>query len=202
MQSVLGFVFFLWFLLCLSFPTLGIMVRKTRANKKTTFTSTLAFKSDRFRFEKNQETYEKLNIFRFVWAERKVILDELDLEIRRNFECKGWLPLLDIDYPPSATLIKEFYSNLSVHSDDSNIQYVMSLIKGDEYTITPTVVASALGVPLVRQPVYPYDETPPLDNIMSYLTGTSIQWGIDPRITSHELTEIHYLFFWISCHSI
>ena len=23
-----------------------------------------------------------------------------------------------------------------------------------------------------------------------------------PRITSHELTEIHYLFFWISCHSI
>ena len=44
-------------------------------------------------------------------------------------------------------------------------------------------------------PVYPYDETPPLDDIMSYLTGTSIQWGTDPRITSHELTEIHYLFF-------
>ena len=171
------------------------MLRKTRANKKTTFTFTLAFKSDRFRFEKNQETYEKLNIFRFVWAERKVILDELDLEIRRNFECKGWLPLLDIDYPPSATLIKEFYSNLSVHSDDSNIQYVMSLIKGDEYTITPTVVAFTLGVPEVQHPVYPYDESPPFDDIMSFLTGTSIQWGIDPRITSHELTEIHYLFF-------
>ena len=37
---------------------------------------------------------------------------------------------------------------------------------------------------------------------MSYLTGTSIQWGIDPQITSHELTKIHYLFFRISCHSI
>ena len=37
---------------------------------------------------------------------------------------------------------------------------------------------------------------------MSYLTWTSIQWGSDPWITSHELTEIHYLFFWISCHSI
>ena len=96
------------------------MVRKTRANKKTTSTSTPVFDSEWFRFEKNQETYEKLNIFRFVWAERKVILDELDLEIRRNFECKGWLPLLDIDYPPLATLIKEFYSNLSVHSNDSN----------------------------------------------------------------------------------
>ena len=37
---------------------------------------------------------------------------------------------------------------------------------------------------------------------MSYITGTSIQWVSDPRITSYELTEIHYLFFQISCHSI
>ena len=64
-------------------------------------------------------------------------------------------------------------------------------------------MASALGVPKVQQPMYPYDETPPLDDIMSYLTDTFIQWGIDPWITFHELTEIHYLFFfWISCHSI
>ena len=103
-----------------------------------------------------------------------MILDELDLEIRRNFERRGWLPLLDISHPPSAALIREFYSDLSVHFDDSNTHYVMSWIRGEEYTITPSVVASALGVPLVRQPVYPYDETPPLDDIMSYLTGTSI----------------------------
>ena len=63
-------------------------------------------------------------------------------------------------------------------------------------------MASALGVPKVQQPMYPYDETPPLDNIMSYLTSTSIQWGTDPRITSHEVTKNHYLFFQISCHSI
>ena len=63
-------------------------------------------------------------------------------------------------------------------------------------------MASALGVPLVRQPVYPYNETLPLDDIMSYLTGTSIQWGINPRITSYKLIEIHYFFFRISCHSI
>ena len=97
------------------------MVRYTRANKKTTSTSTPAFKSDRFRFEKNQETYEKLNIFRSVWAKRKVILDELDPEIRRNFECRGWLPLLDIDHPFPTALIKEFYLNLSVHFNDSNV---------------------------------------------------------------------------------
>ena len=50
--------------------------------------------------------------------------------------------------------------------------------------------------------MYPYDESPSLDDIMSYLTSTSIQWGIDPQITSHELTEVHYLFFRIFFHSI
>ena len=106
------------------------------------------------------------------------------------------MPLLDVDHPPPSTLIREFYSN------DSNTQFVRSWIRGEEYTITPTVVTSALGVPKVQHLVYPYDESPPLDDIMSYLTGTSIQWGSDPWITSHKLSEIHYLFFRISCHSI
>ena len=57
-------------------------------------------------------------------------------------------------------------------------------------------------MPLVQHPIYPYDESPPLNDIMSYIIGTSIQWVSDPQITSYELTEIHYLFFRISCHSI
>ena len=73
-----------------------------------------------------------------------------------------------------------------------------SWIRGEEYTITPTIVAFALGVPKVQHLVYSYNESPPLDDIMSYLIGTSIQLGTDPRITSHELTKIHYLFFQIS----
>ena len=102
------------------------MVRKTRVNKKNTSTSTPTFDSERFQFEKNQEAYEKLNIFRSVWAERKVVLDELDPEIRRNFERRGWLPLLDINHPPLATLIRKFYLNLSIHSNDSNTRFVKS----------------------------------------------------------------------------
>ena len=129
------------------------------------------------------------------------MLDESDGEIRRNFERKGWLPLLDISHPPPATLTRKFYSNLSVHSYDSNTQ-VKSWIRGKEYIITPSIVANALRVPLIQHPVYPYNESPPLDDIMSFITGTSIQWGSNPRITSHELIEIHYLFFQISCHSI
>ena len=109
---------------------------------------------------------------------------------------------MDIDHPSPATLIREFYSNLSIHSNDSNTQFVKSWIRGEEYTITPTVVASALGVPKVQHLVYPYDESPPFDDIMSYLTSTSIQWGTNSCITFHELTEIHYLFFRISYHFI
>ena len=78
-----------------------------------------------------------------------MILDEVDPEIRRSFDRRGWLPLLDVDHPPPAVLVKEFYSNLSVHSDDSNVQYVMSWIRDEENVITLKIVASALHVPLV-----------------------------------------------------
>ena len=142
------------------------MSRKTIANRKSSPTSSPSFDSERFLSEKNQETYEKLNIHRNVWAERKVVLDELDGKIQRNFERRGWLPLLDSSHPLSATLIKEFYLNLSVHSYDSNT-LVRSWIRGEKYTITPTVVTSALGVFMVQHPVYSYDESPPLDDIMS-----------------------------------
>ena len=63
-------------------------------------------------------------------------------------------------------------------------------------------MAEALGVPIVQEPNYPYDEYPPLDVVISYITGFSIQWGSDPRITSTELIETAYLFFRIACHSL
>ena len=64
------------------------MVRKTRAHRAST-SSSAPFDSEKFLSEKNQETYEKLNILRSMWTKRKVVLDELDLDIRRNFERGG-----------------------------------------------------------------------------------------------------------------
>ena len=63
-------------------------------------------------------------------------------------------------------------------------------------------MADALRVSIVREPIYPYEESPPLDDVMSYITGSSIQWGSDPQITSVELTKATYLFFRIACHSL
>ena len=81
--------------------------------------------------------------------------------------------MLETDHPPLTTLVREFFSNLSYHVYDSNT-LVRNWIQGVEFTITPRVVAEALGVPVVSEPVYPYVETLPLDVVMSYITGSSI----------------------------
>ena len=111
------------------------------------------------------------------------------------------MSLLEIDHPPPTALIIEFFSNLSCHIYDSNT-VVRSWIRGIEFTIIPNVVAQAIGVPIVTDPVYPYDESPPIDVVMSHITGSSIQWGSDPQITSSALSEIVYLFHRVVCHSL
>ena len=84
----LPLVFFVSFLVlfCLSCRFLSIMPRKTRANRTSTSTPSPSFDRERFLSEKIQEAYKKLNLKRNIWAKRKVLLDELDGEIRRNFE--------------------------------------------------------------------------------------------------------------------
>ena len=47
---------------------------------------------------------------------------------------------------------------------------------------------------IVTDPVYPCDESPPIDEVMSHITRSSIQWGSNPWITSSALTETAYLF--------
>ena len=126
-----------------------------------------------FRNDRSREAFETLNSKRKIWAKRAVVLDELDPAIRANFESRGWLSLLEIDHPPPTALIREFFSNLSCHVYDSNT-LVRSWIQGVKFIITPTIVAEALGVPVVREPVYPYVETSPLDVVISYITGSSI----------------------------
>ena len=176
------------------------MPRKTRANRTPSISSVSPSRSELFRNDKSKEIFEKLNCKRKIWAERSIVLDEVDLAIRANFESQGWLSLLEVDHPPPTALIREFFSNLSCHIYDSNT-LVRSWIRSVEFTIIPRVVVDALRVSIVREPVYPYEKSPPLDDVMSYIIRSSIQWGSIPRITSAELIETTYLFFRITCHS-
>ena len=146
-----------------------------------------------FRNERAREAYEKLNSKCKIWAERSVILDEVDPAIRVNLESRGWLSLLEINHPPLTALIREFFSNLSCHIYDSNT-VVRSWIRGAEFTITPRVVAKAFGVLIVTDLIYPYDESPPIDEVMSHITGSSIQWGFDPRSRLLCFLRLHICF--------
>ena len=177
------------------------MSRKTKANRIPSTPSVSPSRSQLFKNDSCREAFEKLNSKRKIWAEHSMILDEVDPTIRANLKSRGWLSLLEIDYPSPTALIREFFSNLSYHVYDSNT-LVRSWIQGVEFTITPRVMVEALGVPIIREPVYPYAETLPLDVVMSYITGSSIQWGSDPRITSSALFETAYLFLRVACHSL
>ena len=165
------------------------MPRKTRAHRTPSTSSESPSRSEVFRNDRSREAFETLNSKRKIWAERAVVLDEIDPAIRANFESRGWLSQRERDHPPPTALIREFFSNLSCHVYDSNT-LVRSWIRGVEFTITPRVVADAFGVPVVRELDYPYDESPPLDVVMSFITGSSIQWSSDPRITSQSLPRL------------
>ena len=61
-------------------------------------------------------------------------------------------------------------------------------------------IQSLGSLSILMRSLHSYEESPPLDDVMSYITRSSIQWGSDPRITSAELTKTAYLFFRIACH--
>ena len=182
-------------------PYSSTMPRKTRANRVPSTPSVSPFRVQLFKNERCREAFEKLNYKRKIWAERSVILDEVDPASKANLESKGWLSLLEIDHLPPTALIREFFSNLSCHIYDSNT-FVRSWIRDVEFTITPRVVAEALGVPVITDPVYLYAESPPIDVVMSHIIGSSIQWGSDSRIMSSALSETAYLFLRVACHSL
>ena len=122
------------FALCFD-PYLSTMPRKTRAHRTTSTSFESPTRVELFKNDKCREAYDTLNCRRKIWSERAVVLEALDPAIRANFKSRGWLPLLEIDHPPSTALIREFYSNLSYHIYDSNT-LVSSWIRGVEFTIT------------------------------------------------------------------
>ena len=92
LQSALGFVFFFHlFFLCVFGPYPSTMLRKTRANRVLSTPFVSPSRSQLFKNDRCREAFEKLNSKRKIWAERSVILDEVDPAIRANLESKGWL---------------------------------------------------------------------------------------------------------------
>ena len=99
-------------ILCLC-PYPSTMPRQIRANRTPSLSSVSPSRSQLFRNDRCIEVFEKLNCNRKIWAERSIVLDEVDLAFRANLESRGWLPLLEVDHPPPTALIREFFSNFS-----------------------------------------------------------------------------------------
>ena len=70
------------------------MPRKARAYRTPSTSSESPSRSEVFRNDKCREAFNTLNSKRKIWAERAVVLDEIDPAIRANFKSRGWLPLL------------------------------------------------------------------------------------------------------------
>ena len=76
----------------------------------------------------NAQKFESLVKYRSIWGDRQDNLDELDRSIHRNLDSRKCLSLCFDLEPPLATLIREFYLNLSTHSDDFSGHYLTTWI--------------------------------------------------------------------------
>ena len=65
------------------------MPRKTRANRTPSLSSESSSRCELFKNDRCREVFEKLNCKRKIWAERSVVLNDVDLAIRANFESRG-----------------------------------------------------------------------------------------------------------------
>ena len=173
---------------------------KTKAKRVSGSSSkpVVAFNQIRFETVTNEQMFETLIKDRSIWAERQINLDELPLSVHRNLQCRNWLTLCKDLQPLPAALIREFYSNLYICSNDN----LSTWIRAQSFVITKDVVFCALNVPHVQRPTYPYSECPRISDVMTLLCKRSMTWGSNPRINSSELTEFNYIFFKIASHNI
>ena len=93
---------------------------KTKAKRVSASSSepAIAFNQIRFQRVTNVQRFENVIQFRKIWQERKINLDELPFSVHRNLQCRNWLSLCKDLQPPLAALIREFYSNLHIRSND------------------------------------------------------------------------------------
>ena len=173
---------------------------KTKAKKVSASSSKPANVFDETTFDTitNAQRFENVIQYWKIWPEREINLDELPLAVHRNLQCRNWLSLCKDLQPPPIALIREFYSNLEIRSDDD----LGIWIRGRYFVITKNDISNALNVPRVRTPTYPYSKHPPISDVMTLLCGRSMTLGFDPRINSSDLTELNYILFRIACHNI
>ena len=91
--------------------------RAKRGKSKAASEPEVVFDQLRFETHADKQTFETLIKYKSIWEERQINLDELHPSIHGNLQSRHWLSLCTNIQPPPTDLIREFYSNLSVHED-------------------------------------------------------------------------------------
>ena len=93
---------------------------KTKAKRVFASSSKRANVFDETTFDTvtNAQRFENVIQYWKIWPEREINLDELPLAVHRNLQCRNWLSLCKDLQPPLVALIREFYSNLEIRSND------------------------------------------------------------------------------------
>ena len=89
--------------------------RAKRGKSKAASELEVVFDQLRFLTHANEQTFETLIKSRCIWGERQINLHELHPSVHKNLQSRHWLSLCTNIQPHPADLIREFYSNLSVH---------------------------------------------------------------------------------------
>ena len=161
----------------------------------------IVFDETTFQTVTQAQRFENVIQYWTIWPEREINLDELPLAVHRNLQCRNWLSLCKGLQPPPVALIREFYANLEIRSDNDFATW----IRGRYFVITKNDISTALDVPRVRTPTYPYSYSnrPEISDVMTLLCGRSMTLAFTTsRINSSDLTELNYILFRIACHNI
>ena len=147
---------------------------KTKAKRVSASSSEPAFVFDQIRFQRvtNEQRFENVIQYRKIWPERQINLDELPLAVHTKLQCRNWLSLCKYLQPPPVALIREFYSNLHIHSNDN----LGTWIRGQSFVITKNDVSNALNVPCVCRPTCPYSKRPFISDVMTLLYERLVTW--------------------------
>ena len=93
---------------------------KTKAKRVSASSSKPASVFDETTFQTVTQAQRFENVIQYwtIWPEREINLDELPLAVHRNLQCRNWLSLCKGLQPPPVALIREFYANLEIRSDN------------------------------------------------------------------------------------
>ena len=108
---------------------------KTKAKRVVASTSTSDEEFDQIRFHTlpNAQKFENLVKYSSIWSERHIKLDELDPFVKQNLESRSWLSLYFDLVSLSATLIIEFYLNLSIYFASSSGHFLTTWIRDEDF---------------------------------------------------------------------